>query len=61
MFGASLPLAYLGATTPLGLAGLALSYFGISVVPAVVNYYRFATGRWKSISRQYSPGTTADD
>jgi putative MATE family efflux protein len=61
MFGASLPLAYLGATTSLGLAGLALSYFGISLVPAVVNYYRFATGRWKSISRQYSPGAAADD
>jgi len=62
MFGAALPLTYLGATTTLGLWGLYLSYFGQSVVPAVVNRYRFSTGRWKAISRQYRPeSSVADD
>ena len=62
MFGVALPLTYLGATTPLGMWGLYLSYFGMSVVPAVVNYYRFSTGRWKLISQQFRPGSaTVDD
>jgi len=55
MFGVALPLAYLGATTALGLYGLYLSYLGQSVVPAAINYYRFSTGKWKEISRQYRP------
>ena len=62
MFGVALPVTYLGATTPLGLYGLYLSYFGMSVVPAVVNYYRFSTGRWKLISQQYGvESPTAND
>jgi Na+-driven multidrug efflux pump len=61
MFGVALPLVYLGATTPLGLSGLYLSYFGLSVVPAIINYYRFSTGKWKAISRQYRPDTVAID
>lgn len=62
MFGVALPLTYLGATTALGLYGLYLSYFGQTFVPAVVNYYRFSTGRWKAISKQYRPeADTADD
>lgn len=61
MFGVALPLTYLGATTTLGLWGLYLSYFGQSIVPAVVNRYRFSTGRWKAISRRYRPDSTAVD
>jgi putative MATE family efflux protein len=61
MFGAALPLTYLGATTTLGVYGLYLSYFGQSVVPAVVNYYRFASGRWRAVSRQYRPDAAAGD
>jgi putative MATE family efflux protein len=61
MFGGAIPLAYLGATTPLGLVGLGLSFFAESGVPAVVNYYRFSTGRWKSISREFRPDAAADD
>ena len=55
MFGVALPLAFLGAMTPLGLYGLYLSYLGQSVVPALINQYRFNTGKWKAISRQYRP------
>ncbi|MFB6133139.1 MAG: MATE family efflux transporter, partial [Halanaeroarchaeum sp.] len=55
MFGFSIPLVYLGATTSLGLVGVYLSFFGETTVPALVNYYRFATGKWKAISRGYRP------
>ncbi len=55
MFGGSLSFAYLGATTGLGLWGLYLSFFAETLVPAVINYYRFTTGKWKTISREYRP------
>ncbi len=61
MFGVALPAAYLGATTALGLWGLYASYFGQSIVPAIVNRYRFSTGRWKAISRQYRPDSASAD
>ncbi|EMA51677.1 hypothetical protein C448_00622 [Halococcus morrhuae DSM 1307] len=57
----ALPLAYAGATTQLGLAGLALAIVTLMAVPAAVNYYRFWTGKWKAISRGYRPATHADD
>ncbi|MBS3761272.1 MAG: MATE family efflux transporter [Halodesulfurarchaeum sp.] len=58
MFGFSIPLVYLGATTPLGIWGIYLSFFGETAVSAVINYYRFWTGKWKAISRGYRPETT---
>jgi putative MATE family efflux protein len=61
MFGLAIPLTYLGATTPLGLWGLYLAYFGQTVVPAAINYYRFSTGKWKTISREYRPETAVGD
>ncbi|MFB6121694.1 MAG: MATE family efflux transporter [Halobacteriaceae archaeon] len=61
MFGGVLPLAYLGATTSLGLLGLGLTFFAESGVPAAINYYRFSTGKWKSISREFRPDVAADD
>lgn len=61
LFGFSIPLVYLGATTPLGMYGLYLSYLGKSLVPALINYHRFSTGKWKNISRQYQPDTTLSD
>lgn len=61
MFGIAIPVAYLGATTALGLWGLYLSYFGQSLVPAAVNYYRFSTGKWKAISQRYRPDAAASD
>ncbi len=59
--GVALPLVYLGTTTSLGLWGLYLAFFGQTVVPAAVNYYRFSTGEWKAISRQYRPGAAPSD
>jgi Na+-driven multidrug efflux pump len=61
MFGGSIPLAYLGATTGLGLWGLYLAFFTETFVPAAINYYRFATGKWKTISREYRPEVTVEN
>jgi len=55
MFAGAIPLAYLGATTPLGVWGLYLAFLAESGIPAVINYYRFATGKWRAISREYRP------
>ncbi len=55
LFGFSIPLVYLGATTSLGLLGIYLSFFGETLVSAIINYYRFSTGKWKAISRAYRP------
>ncbi|AXR78711.1 MATE family efflux transporter [Natrarchaeobaculum sulfurireducens] len=47
---------------PLGLWGLYLAFLAETAVPAVINYSRFATGRWKVISRDYRPEPSeADD
>jgi len=61
MFGASIPVAYLGATSSLGLLGLYLSFVAETTVPAVINYHRFSTGKWKAISREFRPGASAGD
>ncbi|WP_101297310.1 MATE family efflux transporter [Halegenticoccus soli] len=51
----ALPAAYLGAVTPLGVAGICLALVAETLVPALVTYHRFNTGRWKAISRLYRP------
>ena len=61
MFVVAIPLAYVGATTSLGLWGLYLAFVAETSVPAAINYWRFHTGKWKAISRTYRPGTPADD
>ena len=61
MFGLAIPLTYAGATTALGLWGLYLAYFAQTVVPAAINYHRFSTGKWKAISREYRPDSSAGD
>jgi len=61
MFGLSIPLVYVGATTPLGLWGIYLSYFALTLVPGALNYYRFSTGKWKVISRDYRPDAARGD
>ncbi len=61
MFGCSIPLTYLGATTSLGLWGLYLAFIAETSVPATINYWRFRTGKWKRISEAYRPGSAAAD
>jgi putative MATE family efflux protein len=56
MFGFAIPLAYLGLRYPsFGLMGLYLSLIAETTVPAFINYYRFSTGKWKKISRDFRP------
>lgn len=50
-----LPAAYLGAVTPLGVAGLALALLFETGVPAAVTYYRFRSDAWKRVSRSFRP------
>jgi Na+-driven multidrug efflux pump len=62
MFGVAIPLTYLGATTALGMWGLYLALLAETAVPAAINYWRFRTGKWKSISEEYRPEAAyADD
>lgn len=51
LFAFSLPAAYAGATTTLGIWGLYAALVLETGVPAAVIYYRFQTERWKAISR----------
>jgi len=59
MFLVAIPLAYLGATTALGLWGLYLAFFAETSIPASINYWRFRSGRWKRISEAYRPDPVA--
>ena len=61
MFGISIPLVYLGTVTPLGIYGLYLAFLAETSVPAALNYYRFRSGAWKRVSREYRPEAVADD
>lgn len=51
----ALPIAYIGAVTPLGIAGLYLALLFETGIPAAVTYYRFRSERWKLVSRSYRP------
>ncbi|SFR46879.1 MATE family efflux transporter [Halogeometricum limi] len=60
MFGCSIPIAYLGAVTG-NVEALYLAFLAETTVPGVINYHRFTTGKWKSVSQQYRPSSPADD
>ncbi|MFP4227644.1 MAG: MATE family efflux transporter [Salinivenus sp.] len=51
LFAFSLPAAYVGATTAVGLWGLYAALVLETGIPAAVVYYRFRTEKWKAISR----------
>ena len=62
LFGGTIPLAYLGATTSLGLWGVYLGFLSESAVPAAINYWRFRSGAWKAVSESFRPdAAVADD
>ena len=61
MFGLAIPVAYIGAVTPLGVVGIYLAFFAETSVPSAINYHRFSTGKWKAISREYRPDTSLAD
>jgi putative MATE family efflux protein len=55
LFLCALPVAYLGATTALGITGLYAALVLETVVPAAVTYARFRSGRWRTVSRAFRP------
>ena len=55
MFGGSIPLAYIGSVTVLGHWGLYLAFVAETTIPAAINYWRFRSGTWKRVSREYRP------
>jgi putative MATE family efflux protein len=60
----SLPLvgATPGIVIPeLGLWGLYLAFVAEAAVPAAINYWRFRSDRWKTISEAYRPDVTVAD
>ncbi|KAB7516859.1 MATE family efflux transporter [Halosegnis rubeus] len=62
MFCCSIPLAYVGGVTSLGMWGLYLAFVAETTIPALLNYYRFRSGVWKRVSEQYRPDAApADD
>lgn len=61
LYAFAIPLAYLGSATALGIYGLYLALVAETVVPAGVVYYRFATDKWKEVSRRYRPEVALGD
>ena len=59
LFGVAIPIAYVGATTSLGLYGLYLAFLAETTIPAVLNYYRFSSEKWKQVSRRYRSDASA--
>jgi putative MATE family efflux protein len=55
MFGGSIPLAYIGSVTALGHWGIFLAFVAETTIPAAINYWRFRTGTWKEVSREFRP------
>lgn len=64
MFGGSIPLAYVGSVTALGIWAIYLAFMAETLIPAAINYWRFNSGKWKEISREIRPekaeGTPVD-
>jgi putative MATE family efflux protein len=59
--GLPVPVPYLGHVLPLGIGALYAALVLETLVPAVVTYYRFATGYWKAVSRGYRPDSSMGD
>ncbi|MES3517019.1 MAG: MATE family efflux transporter [Natronomonas sp.] len=57
----ALPSAALGTVTAIGVVGLYVALLFEAVVPAVVTLWRFLSGRWRAVSRQYRPTPDAGD
>ncbi|MFB6093113.1 MAG: MATE family efflux transporter, partial [Haloquadratum sp.] len=47
----TIPVAYLGVVTPLGLTALYLALLVETIVPAAITYYRYRMDVWRAVSR----------
>ena len=54
----TLPIAYLGTVSSLGVTALYVALIVETAVPAAVTLWRFRTGAWRAVSRDYRPGET---
>ena len=54
-YGFALPAAVIGLVTPLAVVGLYLALLLETLVPGLINLWRFRTNRWKVVSRAYRP------
>nr|WP_233739805.1 MATE family efflux transporter [Halovenus carboxidivorans] len=54
-YGVALPVAAVGLVTPLGVAGLYGALVLGAGVPILINAWRYRSGRWKVVSREYRP------
>ncbi|WP_254279632.1 MATE family efflux transporter [Haloarcula marina] len=62
MYLFALPIAYVGVLVPaIGVLALYASLLAETAVPAAITYYRFASGRWRVVSRSYRPDAALDD
>jgi len=57
-YAVALPAAVVGLLTPLGVWGLYLAVALGALVPIAFNLWRYRTGRWKAVSREYRPSST---
>jgi putative MATE family efflux protein len=60
MYAVAVPLSYLGAVTPLGVPALYVAVVAETFVAAAIVYYRFDSGIWKAVSRDYRPESTPE-
>ncbi|WP_430503486.1 MATE family efflux transporter [Haloparvum sp. PAK95] len=62
MYVVALPAAYLGTVVPaIGIYGVFAMMILQTSVPAAITYYRYRTGVWKAISREYRPDSASVD
>jgi len=55
----TLPVAYLGAVTSIGITALYAAIVLEMAVPAAITYYRYRSDTWKVVSRDYRPDAAA--
>ncbi|WP_336326555.1 MATE family efflux transporter [Halovenus sp. HT40] len=56
-YAVALPVAAAGLVSPLGVAGLYGALVLGAGVPAIINVWRYRSGRWKVVSREYRPSS----
>jgi len=58
----ALPIAYLGVVVPeIGQTALYVAILAEMAIPACITFYRYRSGTWKVVSREYRPDAAATD
>jgi putative MATE family efflux protein len=61
LYAVALPVAWLGTVTVLGVVGLYLALLAETLVPMVVNLWRFETETWLAVGRDLRPAEGQSD